>query len=865
MVAGKMPLRRAAVTNFGRGGVSDSALLDITMEDDDLLLEEEEKETEKNKKQKHEGKMEKDVWDVGRGKPVEQSIVASSVRILPELAVRGRSTALRKSLAWDKAFFTDEGVLDNDELFAVASNTPKPLPMPELSTIWDDPQELSIDPFEVVMTADNKEANLPATDILTTAIASQTQPIHVSLTGNTNKKVEEKVVEQMQRGKPLLRSMSASSLHGSPSSKLSRQVSSMSRKVKDTLGKVISGRGQKASTPTLPEQVLSSGKIPAASKKLKGLPAIPESKGSSNRVNNPSAPAGSEKGTKGVRDMPHAKGGKGGASPPASKDSSTQVPILTRSKSSISVSVLQNPAPSPASDDVPPRTEPPYPAKPTGLRKPSPKIGFFDSVSHEPKSSWQSPQKGSGSKVAEPHSLAGRKPTSGTTNCQPSRVRVQANPSSSKVPIATGSLKASSTPAEMSDLELNTGGIPHQRWNASSGAQSSLAVGNNGASDQEPPRQEQLEGTSSIHANVAGEGLLKSHEPKKEAAHDCLHNSEWEEFRSSSFSNSRNIDRLSPKLLPHQPAEKDCQNPGTKHTWHYGSPSSRCAQEVLSGMGTPSNNSPAAAKYALSPGEKKAWQPSCPSSRDGGGNSARLFSLTPVYGDHGSLIGFNQPTDGTGCSQLLEKFSQAQAVRAAVPGLVKGPDPKKEGSKSVSPNPALDQEAELQLPEKTQMVYHGGLMKTPSPKVMATDYETSDRSPLVGLNSAEGRGSGKKEKGSLFSFAKKAVSRLTLSPMSVRGSEQENEGTPRSGHRRWSKSSSNACEAELKPPLPILEERICALEAAGPEGLERKNGPVKNSPTDKASLERNPWSPVRKNGRELGPFDCTKLNHPVPT
>ncbi len=150
----------------------------------------------------------------------------------------------------------------------------------------------------------------------------------------------------------------------------------------------MTGRGQKASTPTLPEQVLSSGKIPAASKKLKGLPAIPESKGSSIRVNNPSAPAGSEKGTKGVRDMPHAKGGKGGASPPASKDSSTQVPILTRSKSSISVSVLQNPAPSPANDDVPPRTEPPYPAKPTGLRKPSPKIGFFDSVSHEPKSSW---------------------------------------------------------------------------------------------------------------------------------------------------------------------------------------------------------------------------------------------------------------------------------------------------------------------------------------------------------------------------------------------------------------------------------------------------------------------------------------------
>jgi hypothetical protein len=89
MVAGKMLLRRAAVTNFSRGGVSDSSLLDMTMEDDDLLLEEEEKETEKNKKQKHEGTMEKDVWNVGRGKPAEQSIAASSVRILPELAVRG--------------------------------------------------------------------------------------------------------------------------------------------------------------------------------------------------------------------------------------------------------------------------------------------------------------------------------------------------------------------------------------------------------------------------------------------------------------------------------------------------------------------------------------------------------------------------------------------------------------------------------------------------------------------------------------------------------------------------------------------------------------------------------------------------------
>ncbi len=32
--------------------------------------------------------------------------------------------------------------------------------------------------------------------------------------------------------------------------------------------------------------------------------------------------------------------------------------------------------------------------------------------------------------------------------------------------------------------------------------------------------------------------------------------------------------------------------------------------------------------------------------------------LDPVYGEHGSLISFNQPTDGTGFSQLLEKLYQ---------------------------------------------------------------------------------------------------------------------------------------------------------------------------------------------------------------
>jgi hypothetical protein len=44
---------------------------------------------------------------------------------------------------------------------------------------------------------------------------------------------------------------------------------------------------------------------------------------------------------------------------------------------------------------------------------------------------------------------------------------------------------------------------------------------------------------------------------------------------------------------------------------------------------------------------------------NGGDNSARLCSLTPVYREHSSLISFDQPTDDTGVSQLLEKLFQS--------------------------------------------------------------------------------------------------------------------------------------------------------------------------------------------------------------
>ncbi|KAL5716852.1 hypothetical protein ACHQM5_009967 [Ranunculus cassubicifolius] len=69
-------------------------------------------------------------------------------------------------------------------------------------------------------------------------------------------------------------------------------------------------------------------------------------------------------------------------------------------------------------------------------------------------------------------------------------------------------------------------------------------------------------------------------------------------------------------------------------------------------------------------------------------------------------------------------------------------------------------------------------------------------------------------------------------------------------------------ESRLKHKVnaaPFSDEWVAALEEVGEEILTMKTGAVQNSPPDKPSPELGPWSPVkRKNTSEIGPFDCTK-------
>lgn len=141
---------------------------------------------------------------------------------------------------------------------------------------------------------------------------------------------------------------------------------------------IAAGRGLTASSAPPSPQLSNSAKTSVFTKKLRELQKVPEVKQLGGRA---SASVGSDKATKGVytvRDMLRGK-----PPPPSlsSKDTMKHVPVLTRSKSALTAPALPRTSVHGLLKEIAPSpTEPVYAAKPTGLRKPSPKLGFFDSV-----------------------------------------------------------------------------------------------------------------------------------------------------------------------------------------------------------------------------------------------------------------------------------------------------------------------------------------------------------------------------------------------------------------------------------------------------------------------------------------------------
>lgn len=69
----------------------------------------------------------------------------------------------------------------------------------------------------------------------------------------------------------------------------------------------------------------------------------------------------------------------------------------------------------------------------------------------------------------------------------------------------------------------------------------------------------------------------------------------------------------------------------------------------------------------------------------------------------------------------------------------------------------------------------------------------------------------------------------------------------------------------LKNLIPFTEEWLAVMESCGQEVLEQKTGAVQNSPPDKTPPEPSPWSPVKRKAQDVGPFDCTKYSKSIRT
>jgi len=126
------------------------------------------------------------------------------------------------------------------------------------------------------------------------------------------------------------------------------------------------------------QHVHTSGKTFAVPKRPRGLPTVPAVKDPIKRVDS-SAVFGSDttiKGVFNVRNTFHAKD----TSSPTCTASIKQVPSIPRSKSATLPPGLVKCLPGSIQDAVLPPAEAFHTGKPSGLRKPSPKLGFFDSV-----------------------------------------------------------------------------------------------------------------------------------------------------------------------------------------------------------------------------------------------------------------------------------------------------------------------------------------------------------------------------------------------------------------------------------------------------------------------------------------------------
>ncbi len=335
--------------------------------------------------------------------------------------------------------------------------------------------------------------------------------------------------------------------------------------------------------------------------------------------------------------------------------------------------------------------------------------------------------------------------------------------------------------------------------------------------------------------------------PTLPAAGICFNDTRCVQYEQSNSLSSKDFGEASPKhCTPPVTKESFCQKFGIKHSWQYNSPTSK---GFIEASATP-NSLPAPNRYAQNSGYKKHWHSSLPGTRIGAGVPSTITTLTPVLGRYGSLLGCNDPADATVTSSPIEKnsglllfFEQHSDAHTAIdatgcsdtsPKNAESPlsqwsdwpilgasiadDLKQSDDTTLLKYQALrpPTEQERGLICDRSPLENDSLTRTPAQKAVPVETDgASNWSPLAGPNVSNACSLNIKEKGSLLSYARKAVSQLTSSPMSANAGGQENFGTLITCKSQQSRTPGKTCFADSKPPSLFSEERICALEAAG--------------------------------------------------
>jgi hypothetical protein len=344
--------------------------------------------------------------------------------------------------------------------------------------------------------------------------------------------------------------------------------------------------------------------------------------------------------------------------------------------------------------------------------------------------------------------------------------------------------------------------------------------------------------------------------PTLPAAGICFNDSRCVQYEQSNSLSSKDFGEASPKhCTPPVTKESFCQKFGIKHSWQYNSPTSKGFSEASA---TP-NSLPAPNRYAQNSGYKKHWHSSLPGTRIGAGVPPTVTTLTPVLGRYGSLLGCNDPADAMVTSSPIEAnsglllfFEQHRDAHTAIDATGSSDSSPKNAERKTLDSP-LSQWSDWpilgasiaddlkQSDDTTLLKYQAlrppteqerglicdrsplendsltrSLTRTPAQKAVPVETDgASNWSPLAGPNVSNACSLNIKEKGSLLSYARKAVSQLTSSPMSANAGGQENFGTLITCKSQQSRTPGKTCLADSKPPSPFSEERICALEAAG--------------------------------------------------